>query len=405
MAQIAEHPEALRDQAVLSRGWVVDAGQTAEGLWVELAVSKAALARVQDHHSAPGDTALLLLPAGGAPDLFGDLHGKELEMLIRVEQRTTLADGRTAVRAFPLQVAAMTRFGAPAQREIPSEALESVKEAGKRQRRAAGFFRDPNLPSSRTREPVYRVTFLDEKLRRPFWYLPGPVTTERTGSPAAPEYRFASLTRSEDGHSKEAVCAFRVEDRFLRNIAYDETVRDPSGVQVSAQHFDFVSGTMMDKVTGVRRPWPENIYAPACLGFALAGYPFDQQRNLSFFIWSEYEPTAPMDAVLDGVEQVTVPAGTFDCYRIRMNVDTERMMQRLVLPSEQAYALARGVAEQMRPADSVMWLTTAWPHVVIKTEGPMGPPGTSPAVMELVDMEPQTRAAIVEGSTPPGRGP
>jgi hypothetical protein len=367
LADIAKQPQAFHEKAVLTRGKLLEDGQSAEGTWLRLAVPEAG-----------PDTVTLVLPVATAGDL-GDLHGKELEMLIRVEEPVVLADGRPAIRVYPMQLSAVTRFAPDAAPTVPGEMLAQAAVRG-------GFFRDPQLPAGRSPAPTVRFTFTDPQLPRPFWYVPGPVTIEKTGPPTAPEYRYTAMTKSEDDHVKESTCRFRVEQGTLRSVAYDEVVRDPSGKQVDEQHLDFVSGTVMDKVTGTRGPWPANIYAGPCLGLALAGYPFGEQRALNFFLWSEYEPTAAMYVVVDGTEEITTPAGTFECYRLRMNVDTDRMLQRLVFPSEQARDMARGVAEKMRQPDTLMWLTTAPPHLLVKVDGAMGPPGTSPSVMEMVDL-------------------
>lgn len=380
LADIGREPQALRDRTLLSRGWVVDGGQVAEGTWLQLAVSENA-----------ADTVILLLPATTAVDVDG-LRGKELEMMLRVDNALALADGRRAVRIIPVQLMAMTRYAPEAQHEVPAKVLaRALPGAG------GEFFRDPRLPSSSAVVPAVRFTFFDEDLRRPFWYLPGPFTIEKGGTDAMPEYRVTSIIKSEDGHAKESACRFRVDDGTLRSVAYDEVVRDRSGTQIEEEHLDFVSGTVMDKVTGARGPWPPNIYAAPCLGLALSGYPFGERPRVNFFLWSEYEPTAAMYAIVDGTEQVTTPAGTFECYRLRINLDADRMMQRLVLPSEQGRVMARGVMDKMRQPDTVMWLTAAWPHVPMKVEGAMGPPGTSRSRMERVELDAGSSAALRAG--------
>ena len=381
LADVARQPQEFHDRAVLTRGRLIDASQLPEGTSLRLATS-----------DDGADSVLLLMPLGAAPDL-ADLSGKELEMLIRVDQSMVLSDGRPAVRVLPMQLGAMTRFAPAAAREVPAEMLAPVAAR-------AGFFRDPQLPAGHSAAPVARFTFLDQDLPRPFWYVLGPVTIEKSGAAAAPEYRFTAVIKSEDGHAKESTCRFRVESGSLRSVAYDEVIRDPSGIQLEEQHLDFISGTVMDKVTGTRGPWPPNIYAGPCLGLALGGYPFMEQHVLNFFLWSDYEPTAAMYAVLDGIEQVTIPAGTFECYRLRMNVDTERMLQRYVFPTGRGADMARAVADKLRQPDTVMWLTKAWPHTVLKVDGAMGPPGTSRSVMERVELDPGTRAAIGGGSGP-----
>jgi hypothetical protein len=375
LADIGRQPQAFRNRTLLTRGWLMAGGELPEGVWLRLAVSDPGLRRDGD---APPNAVTLLLPPGAA--FHGDdLRGKEIELLMHVHEPVVLGDGRQVVRVHPLQLSAMTRYAPRITQAMPPPLTAAPAVQG-------GFFRDPQLPASSATQPAVKFTFVEPDVPRPFWYLPGPVTIEKSGDARSPEYRFTTRTRSESGYSRESMCRFRVEADRLRSVAYDEITRDPTGSSTNETHLDFLSGTVMDKVTGARGPWPQNIYPANCLGFALGGFPFRELPRLDFFGWSEFEPLAAMYAVLDGSEQVTVPAGRFECYRVRMNVDTERMVRRLAFPSEQAYDLARGIARQMQPPDTVVWLTTGAPHVVVKLEGPLGPPGTSRAVMELVEM-------------------
>jgi hypothetical protein len=59
--------------------------------------------------------------------------------------------------------------------------------------------------------------------------------------------------------------------------------------------------------------------------------------------------------------------------------------------------MARGIAERLRPPDTVMWLTTTWPHAVVRAEGVNGPPGTGRSVSEMLELDEATRAALKAG--------
>jgi len=43
----------------------------------------------------------------------------------------------------------------------------------------------------------------------------------------------------------------------------------------------------------------------------------------------------------------------------------------------------------MRPPDTLMWLTTSAPHVVVRTFTVPGPPGTSPCTIERATLDAQ----------------
>ncbi|MBM4244301.1 MAG: hypothetical protein FJ148_10865 [Deltaproteobacteria bacterium] len=93
--------------------------------------------------------------------------------------------------------------------------------------------------------------------------------------------------------------------------------------------------------------------------------------------------------MLDGRETAEVAAGTFDTFRVRMNVDERRTIGKLALPTSQGYDVARNVVAQMRPPDTRMWLTTSAPHVVVRTFTVPGPPGTSPCTIEPATLDAQ----------------
>ena len=44
------------------------------------------------------------------------------------------------------------------------------------------------------------------------------------------------------------------------------------------------------------------------------------------------------------------------------------------------------MVEQLRPQDSVLWITKDAPHLVVKTEGPLGPPGITRGVVEMLEV-------------------
>lgn len=404
LAEVARRADELRGRMVLTRGWVVDADEGPAGITLEVVGSEEALVRRRVGRSAGGaapgvpDGVVVVLPTAAAPGLTAELQGRELELGLRIDGVHTLADGRRALDAFPVQVT-MGFTPAAAETPVPPElrarAEAAVTGGGRRQ---AEFFGDPRLPSGESRETQLRYRFLDPGLARPRWVVPGPASIARGGDDAAPTYLFRTRVASEAGERKESRCAFRVEQGRLRSVGYDETVRAADGRVLEERHLDFLAGEALDRVSGRMFRWPANIYAAPCIGFALTGYPFDDTRVVSFFLWSELDPFTTMYATLDGRETVTVPAGTFECYRVRMNANLEHIVRSLALPSESAYDVARGVVDRLRQPDTVLWFAVPWPHPFVRLEGPMGPPGTTRGAVELVALDAGTRTALAEAA-------
>jgi len=387
LGDVARRPQAFVGQTVDVQGWLVSTQTTASGTIVDVAVSEEALRRAQAGQAGPDDRVAWLLPAGHDSAPLDAIRGAELRLIGRVEETTTTADGRALLRISPIQLLTRT----------PTHLESSPIGPGER----AIFFGDPRLPSSRA-EPMVRFMFLRPELPRPLWYLPGTVTIEHTGSADAPRYTFRSEVRREDGGAtRESSCGFVAENGNLRSVSYDETVFDAAGKLGEQQHLDFATGKFFDKASGREFPWPQNIYAGPCLGFALSGFPFADRRAVDFYLWNEFDAATPMWAVVDGTESVSVPAGVFDCYRVRMNANQRQILRDLALPTEQAADIARSIIADARQPDSLLWMTTAWPHIVVKTEGLVGSPGTSPAVMEVVKLDRPTRAVLAENRTAP----
>jgi hypothetical protein len=384
LADLARSPEAFTGRTVVVQGRLVASGSTGSGAWLDMAVSDAAWERAEREQDVPGDTLRLVLTGGPSPDALRALHGNELRMVARVEGQEAAAD-RPALRATPLYLVARSERSEP----------PAVKPRGE-------FFRDPQLGSGTT-QPRLRFTFLDPGAPPPEWYRQGPVAIERSAANEAPRYSFRTQVMTEEGARRDSLCAFTSEAGDLRSASYDESVYDPSGKLLEEpMHLDFQSGKFMDKVSGSYYRWPKNIYAAPCLGFALLGFPFADKQVVSFYLWSEFDPATPMDAVVDGTERVHVSAGDFECYRVRMNVNQERILRSLVLPVEAGYDIARAAMAQTRQPDTILWFTTAWPHPVIKSVGRMGSPSTSPVLMEVVDLDGPTRAILARQlSAPP----
>jgi hypothetical protein len=118
-------------------------------------------------------------------------------------------------------------------------------------------------------------------------------------------------------------------------------------------------------------------------------------------VWTDIEPAAPMLAIVDGVERVTVPAGTFDAHRVRMRFDEKAYLARLKLPADVGYDIARSMMEQLRLPSTVFWVNVAKPRRILRTEGPLGPPGTTRGIVELVEAPP----APEEGESAPSVRP
>jgi hypothetical protein len=81
-----------------------------------------------------------------------------------------------------------------------------------------------------------------------------------------------------------------------------------------------------------------------------------------------------------------------------MNFSPARMLKSLALPSEQAYQIAAAAMAERREPDTTFWLTKGWPHLLVEMEGRLGAPDTSWTVMELLELDEPTRAALAQNA-------
>jgi len=91
-----------------------------------------------------------------------------------------------------------------------------------------------------------------------------------------------------------------MQNRLLEHVAGDGVVTDLGAPQ--------------------RIPTVRDLYAVQSLPLLLLGFPFESVKEMSFTL--SYLPQPPvvwkMRATLQGVETVTVPAGSFECYKIKL---------------------------------------------------------------------------------------
>lgn len=336
----------------------------------------------------PGAVVTLVVRPGPDAETLASYRGRVVTLAAAVDGTVPLPGGGTALEISPLQYAARfdpTRAPDPEvadlQETVDEVASEFTQDAARHRARFAG---EPSAAAT-VDELDYELHYLDSHLDRPRWSLAGSRSIERTRAGGVSEYRYTIVTPATRGdETQTVVCEFRVEGGDLRAKSMHETVRDASERITQERRIDF-SGTYRDKARATDVPWPENIYPAPCLELVLMGLPFESKRLLNLAVWTDLEPNAPMNAIIDGIETISVPAGTFRAYRVRMRFDEEAYLARLGLPMQIGYEIARSMMEQLRQAHSIFWVSVERPRHVLRVQGPLGPPGITRGVIELVD--------------------
>ena len=179
-------------------------------------------------------------------------------------------------------------------------------------------------------------------------------------------------------------------------LTASQEVRDADGVLVrrGQREFDFERGSGQqvseDIPTGATRVRAVALTAQAIptelLSALLRLLPEAPDQRMQFELVTGEGRLVGMRAWVVGRERVTVPAGTFDSFKVQL----------------QPTGLFAILATLRTPL--YMWHTVAAPHVWVKYQGPDGSPGVQPVVRELVrfDTPPAPPRAGPLGPLPAG---
>ncbi|MBI4208098.1 MAG: hypothetical protein HY538_00125 [Deltaproteobacteria bacterium] len=112
-----------------------------------------------------------------------------------------------------------------------------------------------------------------------------------------------------------------------------------------------------------RAIYPSDTYLPGYSGFELRGVLQNSDQKISFHAASSFFIVNQMHLEVDGVERVKIPAGEWECYRVKMSPDARDIVQGSVTSF---------VANRFIPS-YYFWFTRESPHRFIKFEGSIGP--------------------------------
>jgi len=120
-----------------------------------------------------------------------------------------------------------------------------------------------------------------------------------------------------------------------------------------------------------------------------------RSRRVEFHVVTAECALVPMELELEGEETVRVPAGEFECHRLRLRPDLDALFPRIG-------SLLRPLLSWLMEGES-LWVTVARPWVVVKFEGKLGPPGAVELVAELVELGEEEEGDADAGTCAPAR--
>lgn len=147
--------------------------------------------------------------------------------------------------------------------------------------------------------------------------------------------------------------------------------------------------------SAVRSSFDLSFHAP--LAYLIERLGLGEGRVASFHIVSMDRALLMIDVWIDKRETVRVPAGEFDCHRVRMRPNLESLFPNLP-------AVLRPVVSMLVDADQI-WLTAEGPPRMVRFKGQLGPPGSLDVDVRLVDIRdsaPPHTGALPHPSDRPG---
>ncbi len=153
-------------------------------------------------------------------------------------------------------------------------------------------------------------------------------------------------------------------DHPPRCLSWEGTLSDADGALVAFNHARWVG----DLFPLLDKPLPPDAYPmEAPMGYVLTRLGLGAEKQKSFHTVFGGS-LAQVDVWIDGREVVQVPAGRFDCHRVRMRANAQSLFPNLP-------AFLRPVLSFFIPTYTV-WLTVDEPQIFVQFKGQMGPPGS-----------------------------
>ncbi len=169
-----------------------------------------------------------------------------------------------------------------------------------------------------------------------------------------------------DGSHIMAESTYRAAGSLIP-LTYSRQLYGPSGQEILQE-----SISLSDPATKL----PPNTYGLP-LSFALRGLAESPSEKREFYFYVGEGQASRMYVERAENETVTVPAGTFPCYRFKISVDLKSVMPMSGFVSMVASAFVQSL---------YFWFSQKPPHPFIKYQGSVGPPGSPSIVMEAVSI-------------------
>lgn len=229
-------------------------------------------------------------------------------------------------------------------------------------------------------ELSYRVTFVDQEEKS--FAIDGDLAilqgfsyrTERLREDGRDYLVVTEIEQLGQNMHNKFETVFELED-YLIMRRYTESVYSHSGKMIRQQFADYEDPVYSDV--------PPLTITTHVITYWLRGVDFEPGKSAEFYLrllGDSSQPWRMHARVGEEIEQVTVPAGTFECYRVIIDPDYKHFLGK--------WAWASIIIKPLVP-DFFIWYSVEPPHPMVRFEGALGVKGiTAVQIHELVSMGP-----------------
>jgi len=236
----------------------------------------------------------------------------------------------------------------------------------------SGTFSPPDIPDGE--KLVYKVGLETTEEKTESFVSPREEVTKvtqiitRFTKNGKPYYRFFRAEQLAGGQINYYTYIF-TDFAPLRFVVFEKRMRSTNGrvVKKEITYFDDPEYTS-----------PPDLNHFFSIPMTVRGMKFEPDAMNGLQIWfSSHLTPWKMNVIVEGKESVTVPAGTFECWKVRVEPDLKAIFKNW-------YWIARMVKPWI--PDFYYWFAAEAPYPLVKYQGVFGPVGVSPPqVQELIE--------------------
>jgi hypothetical protein len=172
--------------------------------------------------------------------------------------------------------------------------------------------------------------------------------------------------KTYNGCTSKLSFKFKPGDRLSLDV-YERRTFLPDGKQIT-----YTSYNISELIPTV----PDNTVQPFTMPLAIRGIDYIPGNKYKIYLWFDIKTVFAMDLIVKGEEEVTVPAGTFDCHRLEVAPDVVDLVGPVI-----GFFASRFVPKV------TIWVDKENPHRLVKYRGPFGMLNIDSSQVEIFELK------------------